>query len=279
MAIIQITFHAPSLRRTVPLTVILPTDKKLPGETGYQQAAPYKTLYLLHGVFGSCMDWYGGTRVSRWAADANLCVVMPSGDNKFYCDSDITGDFYGRFISEDLVNFVENTFPVSRRREDRFIGGLSMGGFGAVVNGLRHPETFGVIAGMSSAFIKENILSAAEERGKGLFNRSEYAAMFGLKDVKDFEGSENDYDLLARRVTHNRPKIYLCCGEEDGLLGANLRFRDLLLELGYELTWEQWSGNHNWLFWDEAIEKIIRWLPLGKGEKGESSENVPVPKT
>ena len=159
------------------------------------------------------------------------------------------------------------------------VAGLSMGGYGAVVNGLRHPETFGVIAGMSSAFIKENILSAAEERGKGLFNRSEYAAMFGLKDVKDFEGSENDYDLLARRVTHNRPKIYLCCGEEDGLLGANLRFRDLLLELGYELTWEQWSGNHNWLFWDEAIEKIIRWLPLGKGEKGESSENVPVPKT
>ena len=52
MALFQLSFYAPSLRRTVPLTVVLPTDKQLPGKPGYQDAAPYKTLYLLHGVFG-----------------------------------------------------------------------------------------------------------------------------------------------------------------------------------------------------------------------------------
>ena len=152
MALMTLSFYAPSLRRTVPLTVMLPTDKQLPGQPGYQNAAPYKTLYLLHGVFGSNYDWLSGTRVRRLAQDANLCVVMPSGDNKFYCDSPISGDMYGQFISEDLVKFVEATFPVSRRREDRFIGGLSMGGFGAIVNGLRHPETFGAICAMSLFF-------------------------------------------------------------------------------------------------------------------------------
>jgi len=280
MAVLEITFHSPSLRRTVPLTVILPADKQMPGQKRYQNAAPYKTLYLLHGVFGSCHDWLHGTRVRALAQNANLCVVMPSGDNKFYCDSPLTGDLYGRFIAEDLVSFVEAAFPVSRRREDRFIAGLSMGGFGATVNALRHPETFGAVCGLSSAYIKEMILGASDEPGKGLFTRAQYAAMFGLQDVKDFENSENDYDFLARRAAKRKkkPVFYLCCGESDTLLPMNHAYRDLLLSLGYEVEWEQWPGDHNWVFWDEAIEKVIRWLPLGKSEKGVSSENVNVPK-
>jgi len=280
MAVLDISFYSPALRRTVPLTVVLPTDKQLPGKPGYQNAAPYKTLYLLHGVFGSSYDWVHGTRVRALAQNANLCVVMPSGDNKFYCDSPISGDMYGRFIAEDLVAFVEASFPVSRKRADRFIAGLSMGGFGAVVNGLRHPETFGAICGLSSAFIKERILKAVDEPGKDLFTRAQYATMFGLADVKDFAGSVNDYDFLARKAAKrkNRPQVYLCCGTEDHLLPGNHAFRDLLMELGYDVTWEEWAGDHNWTFWDQAIEKVIRWLPLGKSEKGVSSENVNVPK-
>ena len=277
MALFQLSFYAPSLRRTVPLTVVLPTDKQLPGKPGYQNAAPYKTLYLLHGVFGCSLDWLSGTRVRALAQNANICVVMPSGDNKFYADSKLSGDKYGSFIAKDLVAFTEATFPVSKKREDRFIAGLSMGGCGAVVNGLRHPETFGVICGMSSAFIKDNILSSVDEPGHGLFTRPEYMTMFGLDDIRDFEGSENDYDALARRVAKSRrkkPLIYLCCGESDGLLPANHAFRDLLLSLGYDVTYEEWPGDHNWKFWDESIEKILAWLPLGKAEKGVSSENV-----
>lgn len=276
MALMNVSFYSPALRRTVPLTVVLPTDKQLPGQKGYQKAAPYKTLYLLHGVFGSCLDWLSGTRVRALAQNANLCVVMPSGDNKFYADSRLSGDKYATYIAEDLVRFVEASFPVSKKREDRFIAGLSMGGCGAVVNGLRHPETFGAICGMSSAFIKGNILNSVEEPGHGLFTSTEYRTMFGLDDVKDFEGGKDDYDMLARRTAKRKqkPEIYLCCGTEDQLLPVNHEFRDLLGELGYSVTYEEWGGDHNWKFWDEAIEKVINWLPLGKAEKGVSSENV-----
>ena len=79
---------------------------------------------------------------------------MPTGENKFYCDSEISGDRYGKFIAEDLVEFTRDTLPLSRKREDTFIGGLSMGGFGSIVNGLRHPETFGCITALSSALNK-----------------------------------------------------------------------------------------------------------------------------
>ncbi|MBP3645724.1 MAG: acetylesterase [Clostridia bacterium] len=276
MALMNVSFFSPTLRRTVPLTVVIPTDKQLPGQPGYQQAAPYKTLYLLHGAFGSCLDWLSGTRMRPLAQNANLCVVMPSGENKFYADSKTSGDRYGTFVSEDLVNFIESTFPVSKKREDRFIAGLSMGGYGAVVNGLRHPETFGAIGAMSSAFLKKRILNSVDEPGRDLFTRTEYMTMFGLDDVKDFEGSEHDYDMLARKAARRKkkPDIYLCCGTEDSLLPVNHQFRELLSELGYNMTYEEWEGDHNWKFWDEAIEKLINWLPLGEAVKGVSSENV-----
>ncbi len=277
MALLQVSFFSPALRRTVPLTVVLPTDKQLPGQPGYQQAAPYKTLYLLHGVFGSCLDWLSGTRVRALSQNANLVVVMPSGDNKFYADSKLSGDKYATYIARDLVNFVENSFPVSRKREDRFIAGLSMGGYGAVVNGLRHPETFGAILGFSSAFIKQHILDAVEEPGHGLFTATEYRTMFDLHNLEDIVDSENDYDFLARRVAKSRrkkPLIYLSCGTSDSLLEVNRDYHKLLSSLGYDVTYEEWAGDHTWAFWDQSIERAIGWLDIGKAERGVSSENV-----
>ena len=102
MALIQINYVSKALQRTVPLQVILPVDKltpdgKLPAEK------KFKTLYLLHGFLGNYTDWVSGTRIQRWAEDRDLCVVMPSGDNAFYVDRPQTGNCYGQFIGEELV--------------------------------------------------------------------------------------------------------------------------------------------------------------------------------
>ena len=139
MALLTVSFYSPALRRTVPCDIITPTDKCLPGRTEFTDGGPCRVLYMLHGVFGSSHDWICCTRLRALAQQHDLMVVMPSGDNKFYADSLISGDLYGEFITKDLIAFVENTFRVSRLRRDRFIGGLSMGGFGAVTNALRHP--------------------------------------------------------------------------------------------------------------------------------------------
>ena len=153
MAIIQCNFFSKSLMRTVPIQVVLPTDKFTFGPSAAAEEKPLKTLYLLHGIFGNYTDWVSGTRLQAWAQDRDLCVVMPSGDNSFYVDNRKTSALYGSFISKDLVDFTRRSFPLSRKREDTFIGGLSMGGFGAIVNGLQNPDTFGYVVGLSSALI------------------------------------------------------------------------------------------------------------------------------
>lgn len=275
MALITASFMSKSLMRTVPVNIIMPTDKlTFPGQPEPSNE-PKKLLVLLHGIFGNYTDWVTGTRVQAFAEAHDLAVVMPSGDNKFYCDSSTTGDRYGTFIGVELVDFMRKTFNVSKKREDTFIAGLSMGGFGAIVNGLRHPETFSCVAGLSSGLIKQGILNATDAPNQ-LMTATQYCAMFGIDSVKDYDGSENDYEALADKVASdpNKPKIYLCCGLQDGLIEPNRAYRDKLKGLGYDVTWAESAGGHTWEFWGEYIEKVINWLPLGGSNAGISSGNV-----
>lgn len=79
---------------------------------------PYKTLYLLHGIFGNYSDWVCGTRIQRYAEEHDLAVVMPSGDNAFYVDQPAGGNFYGEFVGRELVELTRRIFPLSHERED-----------------------------------------------------------------------------------------------------------------------------------------------------------------
>lgn len=262
--------------RTATVNVIIPTDKRT--NLG-QLAAPAKfpVLYLLHGILGNYTDWISGTTVQSLADTYNLCVVMPSGDNKFYVDSTKTGDLYGTFISEELPDFIERTFPVYTDREHTFLAGLSMGGFGTIVNGLKHPEKFGYLGLFSAALIKNNIINSRNKDVQDLLTKKNYETMFDLKNAKDYEGSVNDYDALAEKLKDGeKPKIWMACGTEDSLYPANEEFAKKLKELGYSVKWSKWKGKHDWIFWQECIVRFIPWLPLAQGEAGRSSGNVGV---
>lgn len=126
MALLQCTFFSQALMRTVPIQVVLPTDKAL-GPNAPAPKGPFPTLYLLHGIFGDQTDWVCGTRIQAWATERNLAVVMPAGENSFYVDNKKASALYGTFIGKELVDFTRRTFPLSTKREETFIGGLSMG--------------------------------------------------------------------------------------------------------------------------------------------------------
>lgn len=278
MAVMEVNFYSNSLMRTATVNVIIPTDKRT--NLG-QLAAPAKfpVLYLLHGILGNHTDWISGTTVQSLADTYNLCVVMPCGDNKFYVDSTKTGDLYGTFISEELPDFIERTFPVYTDREHTYLAGLSMGGFGAAVNGLKHPEKFGYLGLFSAALIKNNIINSRNTNVQDLLTKKNYETMFDLRNAKDYEGSVNDYDALAEKLAASgaeKPQIWMACGTEDSLYGADEAFAKKLKELGYKVRWSKWKGAHNWVFWQECIVKFIPWLPLEQGEAGKSSGNVGV---
>ena len=143
MALLEVNFFSKALMRPVTMNVILPADKVFFEEETEEDEKPFKTLYLLHGVMGNYTDWVTGTCIKRWAEEKNLAVVMPSGANMFYMDHPEVNENYSEFIGKELVKITRRMFPLSHKKEDTFIAGLSMGGYGAIRNGLKYHDTFG----------------------------------------------------------------------------------------------------------------------------------------
>lgn len=222
MAFIQMNFLSKSLMRQVPVNVILPVDKLTFPGMPEREDKPYKTLYLLHGVFGNYSDWVVGSRIARYAEENDLVVVMPSGDNAFYVDQPASNNFYGEFIGKELVEITRKMFPLSHKREDTFIGGLSMGGFGALRNGLKYADTFGYIVSLSGAFVLEDMPSRTNDTLSFIDSRAYAESCFGNLD-KLLSSDMNPKYLIQQLMGLGKviPKIYMACGEQDMLLEAN----------------------------------------------------------
>lgn len=273
MAVMHGTIYSDSLKRTVPITIILPSDK-VDQDGRRMNKAPYKSLYLLHGIFGDQTDWLYGTRIARWAMDHDIAVIMPAGENHFYLNQPGAGFDYQNFIGSELVELTREMFPLSKHREDTYIGGLSMGGFGALNNGLKNPETFGGIIALSSASLSTNQFPDSDDSDNILGMKSFTEACSGFKK-SDLELEENQLETYIRKNAQNNncPRMYLACGTDDFLISGNHQLRDLFIENGYDVTYDEIPGGHDWTFWDRQIEKAIEWISPSV-QAGLSSGNV-----
>ena len=275
MALLRIDLFSQALMRTVPVTAIIPVDNvRYEGDPVRPADLPYKTLYLLNGIYGNNMDWVCASNVMMWAQERSLAVIMPAGENHFYVDCAATGEGYGRFIGEELVEQTRRLFHLSRKREDTYIAGLSMGGYGALRNGLKYADTFGYVAGLSSGLIFDKMKKADNSSGDYTQRRSYYEAIFG--DLAALEGSDKDYRALYLKAKEagNAPRLYLACGTEDFLIEQNRSYRDFLQTQGADLTYEEGPGQHDFTFWNEYLGHVMEWLPLEEKMAGISSGNV-----
>lgn len=275
MALIQVNFFSKKLMRTVPINVILPVDKM--STDNKTEKNDFKTLYLLHGILGNYTDWVSNTRIARLAEENDLAVVMPSGDNAFYIDQPKGNNYYGEFIGEELVEITRKMFPLSHRREDTFIGGLSMGGYGAMRNGLKYHDTFGHIVALSGLLLLDDIVNSTNDAEDFIHSRHYAESCFGNLD--EVLNSDKDPQYLIKKLQQSNveiPKMYIACGTEDHMFNINQSFATFLQDNDVNVKFEVGPGNHNWEFWDEYIEKAINWLPTENSGLGINSGNIGV---
>lgn len=264
MALIQFTYVSNALLRSVPVQVILPVDKLTP-EGAYMPLKKYKTLYLLHGLWGSHVDWVSGTRIQRWAEERDLAVVMPSGENSFYIDRPGFHTDYGKWIGEELIEITRRMFPLSDKREDTFIGGLSMGGFGAMRNGLRYSDVFSRIVALSPAL---HLFEGEPDPIVSFLGK-------GPEDWQDILKSDvNPRWLIGNWGEGEKPEVYLACGDKDDLLPAAKLYRKLLADAEFQVHYVEDQGGHEWDYWDRHIRLALDWLPLDDRTGGLNSGNI-----
>lgn len=257
MALIEMTFAADTLKRWTEATVILPVESA--GMEGIEKPKYFPTLYLLHGFSGNRNDWLTYSNIRLLAEQRNLAVVMPSGENGFYTDVGEMETENGAFIQE-LVEFTRKVYPLSKEREQTFIGGLSMGGFGALRNGMIYHNIFGKIFSLSGAFIIDDVAGKKEGFSDGMAGYAYYHRVFGNLDT--LEHSLNNPLVCAGKAIDAQeiPEVFMACGTEDFVIEKNRNMKKALCGLGIEPTYYEGPGAHDWLFWNTWLEKALNWM-------------------
>jgi S-formylglutathione hydrolase FrmB len=265
MALFQIDYFSQSLKRKVPLAVIVPCDT--PPEFIPHLPEKFRALYLLHGYSASYLDWLTSAPLQELAGRYGLAIIMPSGENSFYLNDESRAALYEDYICRELPDFCQRFFPISKKKKDTIIGGLSMGGFGALHSGLAYPGVFGNIIALSSALITDEISKLKEGEGNAIAPYSYYRHTFGPLDK--LLGSHNDPKALAKKLAEEGseiPNIYIACGTEDFLIEQNRDFHRYLEQLEIKHEYIEGPGVHDWIFWNNYILKGLEWLERIRGK-------------
>ena len=245
MAIINASFLSDCLKRKVYFNAILPTDPMLP----WSARLPLKTAYLLHGYTGSCDDWFIRHSLGQLSQENNLAIILPNAENHFYVDDMQREDMYGEFIGRELIEFTRKVFPLSDALEDTIIGGISMGGYGSLRNGMKYNDVFGYIVAIAPALILREI---ADPEFRPIIigtTPGYYESVFG--DLKTAAGRDIDVFWLSKKMKDEGaafPNIYFACGRNDMLVFENRRFHAHLTDLGVPHTYIEDAGTHDGLF-------------------------------
>ncbi len=247
MAQISLNIYSESLTMQTNVQVIIPQQSNV-GEIGVNNGkvkGAFKCLYLLHGLSDDQTIWMRRTSIERYANALGICVVMPCGARSFYADMKYGLKYY-TFITKELPSIIEGMFNVSTDPKDRYIGGLSMGGYGALKIALR-------------------------ESGR-------YAAAFGLSTVADIHNANFtqalipvfgdkiplDADLFELIKEHNRDenkaRIYMTVGKDDFMYKDNIRLKESFEKLNYDYTFVQTEGAHSWEVWDKTVQSALAWM-------------------
>jgi S-formylglutathione hydrolase FrmB len=258
MALIRCDYFSDVLGFSTSMTVVLPqpTEKQI-GMDSVAAADQRPTLWLLHGMSDDHTIWLRRTSIERYVAPLGLAVVMPAVHRSYYTDM-AEGGRYWTHVAEELPALARSFFPLSARREDNFVAGLSMGGYGAFKLALRRPDRYAAAASLSGAVDVRGLYVALDEE-----RRPEFRRIFGSLDA--FAGSDDDLFALADRAAKGDapvPDLFQCCGTEDFLLQHNRKLRDHIRALGLKLAYHEAPGTHEWGFWDAWIRRVLEWLPL-----------------
>jgi putative tributyrin esterase len=238
MACATLHFHSPALAKACSMNVLVPE-----GSVG---TPPFPVCYLLHGLSDDHTSWARQTSIERHVAGLPLIVVMPDGGRGFYCDA-VDGPAYERYLLEDVIGFVDRTFNTIAERQGRVIGGLSMGGYGAIKLALKYPQLFCSAVAHSAALDVQRRIERPEVA-------AEMRRIFGPAPG----GGPNDPYALAATIDRTLlPALRLDCGLEDGLLEENRAFHRHLEQFDIPHEYAECPGAHTWEYWDCHIQEAL----------------------
>jgi putative tributyrin esterase len=207
---------------------------------------PWPVLYLLHGRSDDNTSWCRRTSLERYAEKwPQLMIVMPDSGRSFSCDA-VNGPAYESGFVKDLVPFIDRSFNTRAERAGRCIGGLSMGGYGAIKLALQHPNLFVSAHGHSGAYNWAHGWRDEEKETQLI-----------LGDFVEGGGPNDCYKLAA--ACKNPPALRIDCGVEDFILDHSRDFHAYLDKIGMPHEYAAFPLGHGWDYWDIHIQDALEF--------------------
>lgn len=255
MALCTLRWASAKAEKQVETTVLLPDGNA---------AGPFPVFYLLHGLSDDATIWLRRTRIEGYVAGLPLIVVMPDGYRSFYANNP-GGQRMGDFIAQELPSMIERTFPARADRGGRCVGGLSMGGYGALRTALAYPDRYASATSHSGAVLHGGPLMEVPSN-QSVLQRAEYERLFGPSPA----GTESDLLHLARAAKASGkplPQLRIDCGVDDFLFDNNRRFHAELDNAGYPHEYATFPGSHTWDYWDLRVREAVAFHAKAMGIK------------
>ena len=225
----------------------------------------YPVLYLLHGSGDNQTGWVQFGEVLRIADKAILegsstamIVVMPDADTgqRGYFNS-ISGDWrYEDFFFQELMPFVENEYRIRKDKRYRAVAGLSMGGGGAFVYALRHPELFSSACPLSASCGPLNMEDMDRYKSReGMDNATdeELEAYYKKHSVLDMVKNMPDEQKKAVRW-------FIDCGDDDFLYEGNSLVHIEMRKNNIPHEYRVRNGGHTWTYWRESLPLVLSFI-------------------
>ena len=237
-----ITVKTPNLKGRGDICVFVPPGNDLSG---------LPLIILLHGVYGSAWAWAfkGGVHVTAMEMIKRneikpMAIAMPSdglwGDGSGYLAHD--GYNFEKWIVDDVPEAVMESIPAVNEESKLFIGGLSMGGFGALRLGAKYGGKFHAVSAHSAITEITDMPGFVEE------------------DISHFKQSEAHEESVLSTIQKNRdqlPAIRFDCGTEDPLVHQNRSLHQCLIDENIQHEYYEFTGGHEWPYWQEHIRKSL----------------------
>ena len=253
MAVFSGTIYSDTLRMETTLHAVLTGDMRT--ERGCKPMTPGlagKTLILLHGLSGNGAGWLYYTPLFRLAEQYGLRVILPDGHRSFYQDM-AHGGRYFTYIFEELPFLARALFGADTSPQNLLVAGLSMGGYGALRCALTGPERYACVGAFSAPTqLRSFVMNEEEALQRGFWE--ERTAWFGSGNRVP---PESDLFVLASQCPGGLPPVFAACGRQDSLYDANVSFCSHLRALGRRVEWFEQDGDHDWLFWETALQQFL----------------------
>ena len=261
-----LTVHSEILNKDVRYTIYLPFDYKTSNRF-------YPVVYLLHGFTDNDIGWiqFGEANLIVDEAIANreiapMILVMPDGGVSYYINNYNSAIMYEDFFIKEFIPYIESHYRIRTGKRYRGIAGLSMGGYGTLVNALKHPDMFSACAAFSAAIYNDDEIKQVSQSDWELKYGILYGPGLAGKDrVNKTFIKNNPFHIIqnADPIKIKQLRIYIDCGDDDQFSESNSLFHVLLLKKKIQHEFRMRDGGHRWNYWRSGLVNALKFIGEG----------------